>query len=94
LLPLDPLPDTNVFRCLQITAARKNRNPLKQALFRISQLRIAPVDGRPQRLVARQRRALSVREQLETILQTLGNLRSAQRAQARGRQLNGQRNAL
>ena len=44
--------------------------------------------------MARQGRARPVRQQPKTILQPLGDLRHAQRAGARGRQLNCQRNAV
>ena len=91
---LDLFPSTNVFRCFQVKSARKNGKPLKQAPLHVRQQTIAPIDGRPQRLMSWQRRPLSVREQVKAVLQTIGNLRSAQRAHACGRQLNGQRNAF
>ena len=58
----------------QIATAEEHRQPFEHALLVVEQQLVAPVDHRPQCLLARQRRARTTGEQAEPIVEPGGDL--------------------
>ena len=71
------------------TASRRSERPL-----RLGQQVVAPVERRPQRLLARQRRPAAAGQQPEAVVQPRGDLLDRQRPHPRRRQLERQRDAV
>ena len=82
------------FRRRQHPASREHREPSQQRALGIGQEVVAPVDARAQRLLPRQRRAIALGQQPEAVGQARRHRVHRERARARGRKLERQRNAI
>ena len=60
---------------LQRPATAEDRQPAEQPALRLRQQVVAPVDRRPQRLLAGQGRAAAAGQQTKAVVQPLGDLR-------------------
>ncbi len=85
---------THGFRRLQRPAAGEHREAAEQDPLLLGQQVVAPVDQRPQGLLARQRGPVAACQQTEAVRQALGDLLHRKRAQARRGELDRQRNAV
>ena len=81
-------------RALRRHAAGEDREPLGERALGVGQQVPAPVDDGAQRAVARQRGAAAAGEQPEAVVEPRGDLSARHRAQPRGGQLDGQRQAV
>ena len=79
---------------LQRPAAGEHRQPPQQRPLRLGEQVVAPVDQRPQRLLAGQRRAAAAGQQPEAVVQPRRDLLHRQRLHPRRRQLDRQRDAV
>ncbi len=92
--PVEIVAGGDRLRGFERKVARKNRKPPEQHSLWLGQQFVAPVDQRAQRLLPRERRAVAARQQPETVVQAGGNGLDADRAHARGGELDRQRDAI
>ncbi len=76
---------------VEIEALRERRQPPQQRALRVVEQRIGPVDGRPQRLLARQGGPAPAGEQAEALVEAVEQAVQGQGAQPGGGELDGQR---
>ncbi len=74
--------------------AREHGEAAQQRALRLGEKVVAPVDQCAQRLLSRQRRPVAGGEQAEAVVDARGDLLDRQRAQARCRELERERNAV
>ncbi len=79
---------------LERAATREDREPGEQGLLLHAEQAMAPVDRCPQRPLAGGRVAASLREQRETLAESLAELLGRQRPDSRGRKLDRERQAV
>src|SRR5439155_3048295 len=75
-------------------ASREHRQPPQDDALRLGQQLVAPVERRAQRLLARQRRAAAACEEPEAIVEPRRDAFDAERGDARGGELDGERHAV
>ena len=90
----DRPPPATPRRRLERPAAGEDREPRRQALLGVRQQVVAPVERRPQRLLARQRAARAAGQQAEALVQPGANASHGESAHARRGQLERQRDAV
>ena len=91
---VEPRSGADSFGPLQRPAAGKHgESPEQRALYQVQQI-VAPVDQRAQRLLARRCCSAALRQQPEAIVEPFGNRLHRQRAQPRGGELDGERDAV
>ena len=91
---LDTSTTANLLRGAEREPAGKDREPAKEHLLLLAKQLVAPVHGRPQRLVACERRAACPREEPETVAESLLDLMEGQCSEPRRRELEREGNAL
>ncbi|WP_209644725.1 hypothetical protein [Kibdelosporangium banguiense] len=75
-------------------ATREDREPPQDCAFLVGEQVPAPVDHRPQRLMARERGPVAAREQTEPVVQPAGQLLGGHRSHPGRGQFDGQRHAV
>ena len=91
---LDPVTAADRFSRRQAPVAGEDAEPAEDRPLLLRQQLVAPVHQRTDRLVARQSRTGAAGQQAEPVTQPGGDLVGAKQPDARGRELNGQRQAI
>ncbi len=94
IVGLDPAARGHGFGGLEIEPAREDAQPLQQQLLTLVEQLVRPVDGRPQRLVTLHGRVLAAGEQPEPRIETTRQLGRGEHRDARGRELDRQRDPV
>ncbi len=83
-----------MFRARERPATREDPHPAQHGLLKFGQQVVAPIEHRSQRAMPRQRRARTVGEQCEALIEPFAQFIDRQRAQARRSQFDRQRHAV
>ena len=81
-----------IFSMIPFTSIGEHRKPAQQQAFRLGEQIVAPVEGRPQGLMARDGSPARLQE-LETVVEMSRDLLDRQRRGARGSEFDCKRNA-